>query len=129
MKHYRLGLLVVLLCSGCDPAATLLLRAQVPSAEEAKSFAVAELKAQRFEPRHHQDAEPTCSYMWRNQTQSTYPRASWTTYADVCASETALRVRLSDYPRFTLSPETAQLRDHMKKTLTQRFNGIDVVVQ
>lgn len=129
MKPCYPGLLVALLCSGCDPAASLLLRAQVPSGEEARSFAAAELKDQRFEPRPQQNAKPTCSYMWRYQTESTYPRATWTTYADVCASETTLRIRLSDYPRLTLSPETAELRDHMKKTLTQRFNGIDVIIE
>lgn len=99
------------------------------SPQDARSYAIGELKEQRFEARPQQNADPMCNYLWRSQTESTYPRASWTTYAEVCASATGIQVRLSDYPRFTLSTETIELRDHLKKALMQRFNGIDVVVQ
>jgi hypothetical protein len=117
------------LCSGCDPAAVALLRADSPAADGAKTFAVGEFKRLRFEEQAGRSGHPGCSYLSRVVTEANYPKATWTTYADVCVSEGKLTVRLLDYPRFTLSAETTKVRDTLAKDLGQRFSNIKIAVE
>lgn len=110
------------------------LRAVYPSDQEEKKIlklqetVISELKNQGFNITASA-AEKTCALLMRSQPEASYPNAAFTTYANVCASPSELRVRFSDYPRFTVSPETMELRERIAQELKRRSGITKAVVE
>ncbi len=138
MKIAFLVLLTPILV-GCDPMATMHLRTVYQSAQEEKTIlelreiVISELKSQKFDSSEKQITAgavgQTCVLLTRSQRESSYPNAAFTTYANVCTSPSELRVRFSDYPRFTISPETKKLRERIAQELKRRSGSAKVVIE
>ena len=138
MKIVPLVLLTSILV-GCDPTATMHLRAVYQSADEQdkqilelREIVISELKSQKFVSEKQiatGAAGQTCVLLTRSQRESSYPNAVFTTYANVCTSPSELRIRFSDYPRFTISPETNEIRERITQELKRRSLPAKVVVE
>jgi hypothetical protein len=137
MKIVPLVLLTSILV-GCDPTATMHLRAAYQSDEqdkqilELREIVISELRSQKFMSEKQITAGAagqTCVLLTRSQRESSYPNTAFTTYAKVCTSPSELRVRFSDYPRFTISPETNEIRERITQELKRRSLPAKVVVE
>lgn len=119
---------------GCDPTATMHLRTVYLSDQEEKKIlrlqeiVISELKHQGFDVSANTTGK-ACALLMRSQRESSYPNAAFTTYANVCISPSELRVRFSDYPRFTISSETRELRERIAQELKQRSDMTKVIVE